>query len=185
MKLVKSYRFFIPLKKGARDMPGGTSFHPSFSFSVLRDCLTKIYRWIIYSQKHFVSIIDINTFVSMKNNIRPDAFITTILDSITLDTTAPSLKVMFEEEYNEQIQRLWNEFLIHEKIKAYARTHPLLMEPIERTQLSVRAKNALRAADVEIVADITLYSPSELRMLRNLGEKTVKEIERLANDAVK
>ena len=158
---------------------------PSFSFSVLRDWLTKIYRWIIYSQKHFVSIIDINTFVSMKNNIRPDAFITTVLDSITLDTTAPSLKAMFEEEYNEQIQRLWNEFLIHEKIKAYARTHPLLMEPIERTQLSVRAKNALRAADVEIVADITLYSPSELRMLRNLGEKTVKEIERLANDAVK
>lgn len=121
----------------------------------------------------------------MKKNITPDAYIASILQSIKIDMDTPSMKERFFKQYNEQIQRLWNEFLIHEKIKAYARTHPLLMEPIERTQLSVRAKNALRAADVEIVADITLYSPSELRMLRNLGEKTVKEIERLANDAVK
>lgn len=121
----------------------------------------------------------------MKDKINPNAFIAPILQTVEIDVNSPSLKERFQEEYNEQIQRLWNEFLIHEKIKAYARTHPLLMEPIERTQLSVRAKNALRAADVEIVADITLYSPSELRMFRNLGEKTVKEIERLANEAVR
>ena len=120
----------------------------------------------------------------MKNSIRPDAFIAPVLERITIDTAAPSLKARFQEDYKEHLQRLWYEFLVYEKIRAYARAHPLLLKPLDDTPLSPRAKNCLRAAGVEIVADITLYSPSELRLFRNMGEKTVREIEEFVRKAL-
>lgn len=44
-------------------------------------------------------------------------------------------------------------------------------------ELSNRTKNCLRAADVETVADLVQYSPGELRSFRNMGVKSMKEIE--------
>ena len=55
--------------------------------------------------------------------------------------------------------------------------YPAMKGKIEDTPLSNRTKNCLRAADVVTVADLAQYSPAELRSFRNMGEKSVKEIE--------
>ena len=55
--------------------------------------------------------------------------------------------------------------------------YPALKEKIEDTSLSNRSKNALAAACIETVADLVQYSPRELKMFRNMGANSVKEIE--------
>ena len=113
----------------------------------------------------------------MKEKISPEAFIAPVLQTVEIDINSPSLKERFQEEYRDKIQRLWEEFLVHQRIRKYAESHPLLLERIENTPLSVRAKNGLKAAGMTTVADIALYSRAELRMFRNMGSKTVREIE--------
>lgn len=113
----------------------------------------------------------------MKDKINPEAFIAPVLQTVEIDEDSPSLKERFQEEYRDKIQRLWEEFLVRQRIRKYAESHQLLLERIENTPLSVRAKNGLKAAGINIVADITLYSPAELRMFRNMGAKTGHEIE--------
>lgn len=113
----------------------------------------------------------------MKEKISPEAFIAPVLQTVEIDVNSPSLKERFQEEYRNKIQKLWEEFLVHQRIRKYAESHPLLLMRIKDTPLSVRAKNGLTAAGMNIVADITLYSLAELRMFRNMGTKTVREIE--------
>ncbi len=113
----------------------------------------------------------------MKDKINPEAFIAPVLQTVEIDINSPSLKERFQEEYRNEIQKLWEEFLVYQRIRKYAESHPLLLQRIEDTPLSVRAKNGLTAAGMNIVADITLYSLAELRMFRNMGSKTVREIE--------
>ncbi len=120
----------------------------------------------------------------MKDKINPKAFIAPVLQTVEIDVNSPSLKERFQEEYRNKIQKLWEEFLIHQRIKKYAETHPLLQKRIEDTPLSIRAKNGLTVAGMNIVADITLYSPAELRMFRNMGATTVREIENYISQAM-
>lgn len=121
----------------------------------------------------------------MKKEIRPDAFIASRLQSVTIDTDSLSLKEKFEEEYRDKIRELWEEFIIHQRIRKYAETHPLLLQRIEDTPLSVRAKNGLKTAGMTTVADIVLYSPAELRMFRNMGSKMIQEIEEYVSAALR
>ncbi len=120
----------------------------------------------------------------MKDKINPKAFIAPILQTVEIDVNSPSLKERFQEEYRNEIQKLWEEFLVYQRIRKYAESHPLLLQRIEDTPLSVRAKNGLTVAGMKTVADITLYSPAELRMFRNMGAKTVKEIESYISQAM-
>lgn len=113
----------------------------------------------------------------MKDKISPEAFIAPVLSTVEIDMDSPSLKEKFQEDYRDKIQQLWEEFLVRQRIRKYAESHQLLLERIENTPFSARAKNGLRAAGINIVADITLYSPAELRMFRNMGAKTIQEIE--------
>ena len=62
-------------------------------------------------------------------------------------------------------------------IERLAVKYPALKGKISDTPISNRTKNCLRAADVETVADLVQYSPAELRPFRNMGEKSLKEIE--------
>lgn len=121
----------------------------------------------------------------MKDKISPEAFIAPVLSTVEIDTDSPLLKEKFEEEYRDKICELWEEFLVCQRIRKYAESHPLLLQRIEDSPLSARAKNGLRAAGINIIADITLYSPTEFRMFRNMGAKTVREIEEYVSAALR
>lgn len=52
----------------------------------------------------------------------------------------------------------------------------LLMTPLSDLNLSVRAINCLKSADVETLADLVSHSENELKRLRNFGNKSLVEI---------
>lgn len=57
----------------------------------------------------------------------------------------------------------------------------LLMHELTEDDLSVRALNCLRAAEVETVGDLVKYRKSELMKFRNFGKKSLIEIEELVD----
>ncbi len=52
----------------------------------------------------------------------------------------------------------------------------LLKKTIEELDLSVRAYNCLKKANINTVGDLLKYKPQDLLKVRNLGRKTLKEI---------
>ncbi len=52
----------------------------------------------------------------------------------------------------------------------------LLKKTIEEMDLSVRAYNCLKKANINTVGDLLKYKPQDLLKVRNLGRKTLKEI---------
>nr|YP_010517006.1 alpha subunit of RNA polymerase [Haslea provincialis]UXN44788.1 alpha subunit of RNA polymerase [Haslea provincialis] len=76
--------------------------------------------------------------------------------------------------------------LIHNKDKnedksLEKQTHSLSMEPytniaIEELQLSVRAYNCLKKAQINTVGDLLQYSPEKLQELKNFGRKSADEV---------
>ena len=113
----------------------------------------------------------------MYKKISKDAFIAPFIENSAINTADPILKETFIEVYREELQELWELFLADIAIEQLAEKHPLLRTKLEDTPLSNRAKNCLRFANVRTVADITVYSLSELAMFRNMGKKTLMEIE--------
>ena len=55
----------------------------------------------------------------------------------------------------------------------------LLKSKLADVDLSVRALNCLRAADVETLGDLVRYSRSELLKFRNFGKKSLNEVDDL------
>ena len=53
----------------------------------------------------------------------------------------------------------------------------LLKKSLVELELSVRALNCLKAAEVETVADLVSYSKADLMKLRNFGKKSLTELE--------
>ena len=47
---------------------------------------------------------------------------------------------------------------------------------IEELQLSVRAYNCLKKAQINTVGELLKYSPEELKKLRNFGQKSADEV---------
>ena len=113
----------------------------------------------------------------MFKKVSKDAFIAPFIENYSIDTSDPKLKEKFIEMYRPQIEELWELFMADIAIEEVAIVHPLLKTKLIDTPLSNRAKNCLMAADVKTVADITVYSLSELAMFRNMGKGTLKEIE--------
>nr|YP_010517137.1 alpha subunit of RNA polymerase [Haslea karadagensis]UXN44919.1 alpha subunit of RNA polymerase [Haslea karadagensis]UXN45050.1 alpha subunit of RNA polymerase [Haslea karadagensis]UXN45180.1 alpha subunit of RNA polymerase [Haslea karadagensis] len=76
--------------------------------------------------------------------------------------------------------------LIHNKDKnedksVENQTHSVSMEPytniaIEELQLSVRAYNCLKKAQINTVGDLLQYSPEKLQELKNFGRKSADEV---------
>jgi len=54
----------------------------------------------------------------------------------------------------------------------------LLSEPIERLDLSTRARNCLDVAEVRTLGDLVFKTPDELLAIKNLGQTVLTEIER-------
>ena len=113
----------------------------------------------------------------MYKKISKDAFIAPFIEDINFDTTTSALKEKFFKVYRVELQELWDMFMTDIAIEKLAEKHPLLLTPLEDTPLSSRAKNCLRFANVKTAADITVYSLTELAMFRNMGKKTLMEIE--------
>lgn len=115
----------------------------------------------------------------MKKKIHPDAFIHDLIkaEAVDLSSQEEALEEKFRIAFKNRIQELYEEFLFEESIERLAVKYPALKGKISDTPLSNRTKNCLRASDVETVADLVQYSPGELRSFRNMGEKSVKEIE--------
>ena len=114
---------------------------------------------------------------TMFKKVSKDAFIAPFIENYSIDTTDPKLKEKFIEMYRPHIEELWELFMADIAIEKVAIDHPLLKTKLEDTPLSNRAKNCLRFANVKIAADITVYSLTELAMFRNMGKKTLMEIE--------
>ena len=106
-----------------------------------------------------------------------DALIAPLLKDFDFNTKSPALRKRFQEDYKKELDKLWELFLFDVAIEKAAKKYPKLTTPLEETPLSGRAKNILRAADVKNVAGIAIYSPSELKMFRNMGKATLAEIE--------
>lgn len=55
----------------------------------------------------------------------------------------------------------------------------LLLRPLTELELSVRALNCLKAAEVELVSDLVSYTKQDLMKFRNFGKKSLTELEEL------
>ena len=69
----------------------------------------------------------------------------------------------------------------NEKNKLEIKTRSISMEPytniaIEELQLSVRAYNCLKKAQINTVGDLLQYSPEKLQELKNFGRKSADEV---------
>ncbi|MFK5954849.1 MAG: DNA-directed RNA polymerase subunit alpha [Planctomycetota bacterium] len=58
----------------------------------------------------------------------------------------------------------------------------LLSEPIERLDLSTRARNCLDVAEVRTLEDLVFKAPDELLAIKNLGQTVLTEIDRKLSD---
>ena len=70
---------------------------------------------------------------------------------------------------------------INENSEALIKTESISMEPytnitIEELQLSVRAYNCLKKAQINTVGDLLQYSPEKLQELKNFGRKSADEV---------
>lgn len=80
-------------------------------------------------------------------------------ERITLETEAEQVK----EEFNEEVLHM----------------RQLLKSPLVELDLTVRALNCLKAADVEILGELVQFEKSDLLKFRNFGKKSLTELEEL------
>jgi DNA-directed RNA polymerase subunit alpha len=58
----------------------------------------------------------------------------------------------------------------------------LLKNKLIDLDLSVRALNCLKAADVETLSDLVVFNRSDLLKFRNFGKKSLTELDELLNN---
>ncbi len=80
-------------------------------------------------------------------------------DSITLKTDEPEKKDEVDENYLQM--------------------RKLLKTPLSELDLSVRAYNCLKAADIKTLGDLVSYNIADLLKFRNFGKKSLTELEEL------
>jgi len=76
---------------------------------------------------------------------------------------------------------LMNNQEINEEKKLSIKTESIIIEPytnitVEELQLSVRAYNCLKKAQINTVGDLLQYSPEKLQELKNFGRKSADEV---------
>lgn len=79
-------------------------------------------------------------------------------------------KLSFESKVETEVDNLDEESL---------RIRHLLLSKLSEMQLSVRAYNCLKSAEIETFADLVTYSRAELMRFRNFGRKSLQEIDEL------
>ena len=64
----------------------------------------------------------------------------------------------------------------------YLQVRKILKTPLSDLDLSVRAYNCLKAADIKSLADLVSYDIADLLKFRNFGKKSLSELEELVRD---
>ena len=64
----------------------------------------------------------------------------------------------------------------------YLHMRKLLKTPLTDLDLSVRAFNCLRAAEIKTLGDLVQYDIADLLKFRNFGKKSLAELEELVRD---
>ncbi|MFB3909991.1 MAG: DNA-directed RNA polymerase subunit alpha [Candidatus Eisenbacteria bacterium] len=82
-----------------------------------------------------------------------------------------SLFIRFEETFEEEVEEVVDE--------EYNRIKELLERSVDELELSVRAGNCLRAAQIRTIGDLVQKSEPEMLQYRNFGKKSLKEIQDL------
>ena len=113
-----------------------------------------------------------------------DAFITPLLKDFDFNTSDPSLRKRFEEQNKAELEKMWQLFLLNTAIEEAIAKHPRLLTPLDQTPLSNRAKNCLKEYDIKTVADISMFSLAELKIIRNMGKTSLAEIEAYMKEVI-
>lgn len=82
-----------------------------------------------------------------------------------------SLFIRFEETFEEEVEEVVDE--------EYNRIKELLERSVDELELSVRAGNCLRAAQIRSIGDLVQKSETDMLQYRNFGKKSLKEIQDL------
>jgi DNA-directed RNA polymerase subunit alpha len=82
-----------------------------------------------------------------------------------------SLFIRFEETFEEEVEEIIDE--------EYNRIKELLERSVDELELSVRAGNCLRAAQIRSIGDLVQKTEAEMLQYRNFGKKSLKEIQDL------
>lgn len=114
----------------------------------------------------------------MKKHIRPDAFIYTAVQAVNISGQEEALYQKFQDVYKDQIQQLYDHFLLTEALTRLLGLYPVLNTKISDTPLLNRAKKVLQTYDVVRIMDLVQYSPDEIQLFRNMGAGTVQEIQK-------
>jgi len=85
-----------------------------------------------------------------------------------------SLFIHFEEEFEEEVDEEVDEETL--------RIRQLLSKSVEELELSVRAANCLRAANIYTIGDLVQKTEQEMLKYRNFGRKSLKEISDILAD---
>ena len=77
-----------------------------------------------------------------------------------------------------------NERLVEEnpQDESFIQTRKLLKTPLTELDLSVRAYNCLRAADIKTLGDLVSFDVADMLKFRNFGKKSLSELEDLVRD---
>jgi DNA-directed RNA polymerase subunit alpha len=82
-----------------------------------------------------------------------------------------NLFIRFEEAFEEEVEEVVDE--------EYNRIKELLERSVDELELSVRASNCLRAAQIRTIGELVIKSEQEMLQYRNFGKKSLKEIQDL------
>jgi len=82
--------------------------------------------------------------------------------------------ITFTEVEEEQLQQV----VVEEEVKEAERTklRKILLTPVDELELSVRAHNCLKAANIKNLAELVMLQEHELLKFRNFGRKSLAEL---------
>lgn len=105
-------------------------------------------------------------------------FVSERVGEMDLEEVKRGLRYPNEQHPHYDFVVKWNSLFSIEKRGSVERDYTSM--PVEDLELSVRAQNALRDANIKTIAELSQKTREELRKLRNMGRNAIKEI----NDAL-
>jgi len=111
--------------------------------------------------------------------MNPAGFVMSSVKDLLNRSSEEELWTKFQEEYKDEIDRLFYDYLGKVALKEAVEKYPVLKKDIADTDLPERAKNALAKdpACITTVKELVQYTPEQLAMIPSLGEDGVKAIE--------
>ena len=110
-------------------------------------------------------------------NIETDGSITPV------DALTESAHILIQHFLLFTDERMLAETEVSVEVEAYddevLEMRKLLLRPLTELEVSVRALNCLKAAEVELVSDLVSYTKQDLMKFRNFGKKSLTELEEL------